>query len=82
MPVIEVVGLASGTSHLLEFNEEDLNTLLLDWLRSKEVTIASSCDGEGVCKKCSIQNGWLTCELTLKSFLERQADGKIFVGYL
>lgn len=82
MSVIEVVGLASGTSRFLEFNEQDLNTLLLDWLRSKEVTIASSCDGEGVCKKCSIQNGWLTCELTLKSFLERQPDGKIFVGYL
>ena len=82
MSVIEVVGLASGTSRAIECNEQELNTILLDWLRSKGVTIASSCDGEGVCKKCSIQNGWLTCELTLKSFLERQSDGKIFVGYL
>ena len=82
MSVIEVVGLASGTSRFLEFNEQDLSKLLLDWLRSKEVTIASSCDGEGVCKKCSIQNGWLTCELTLKTFFERQPDGKIFIGYL
>jgi hypothetical protein len=82
MSVVEVVGLASGTSRFIEYNKQDLDSLLLDWLRSKEITIASSCDGEGVCKKCSIQNGWLTCELTLKNFLERQPDGKIFVGYL
>jgi ferredoxin len=80
--MIEVVGLASGTSRFFEFNAQDLNLYLLDWLRSKGVTIASSCDGEGVCKKCVIQNGWVTCELTLKEFLERQTDGKIFVSYL
>ncbi len=80
--MIEIVGLASETSRFIEYGEKELEMVLLDWLRSKEVTIASSCDGEGVCKKCSIQNDWLTCELTLKAFLERQQDGKIFVGYL
>jgi hypothetical protein len=82
MSVIEVVGLASKTSRLLNFVDSELEVDLLTWLRSKGVTIASSCDGEGVCKKCHIQEGWLTCELTLKEFLERQPDGKIFVGYL
>ncbi len=79
---IEVKGLASKTSRLIEFTEADLETDLLTLLRSKSVTVASSCDGEGVCKKCNIQNGWLTCELTLKEFLERQPDGKIEIGYL
>jgi Na+-transporting NADH:ubiquinone oxidoreductase subunit NqrF len=82
MSVIEVRGLASKTSRFIEVNDSDLDTDLLTWLRAHSVTIASSCDGEGVCKKCSIQNGWLTCELTLKDFLERQPDGKIEVGYL
>ena len=82
MPVIEIIGLASKTSQFFTIEEKDLETTLLQWLRSKEITIASSCDGEGVCKKCAIQNGWLTCELTLKIFLERQSDGKIFIGYL
>lgn len=82
MPVIEVYGQASGTSRFLEFTDEDLNTDLLTLLRSKGVTIASSCDGEGVCKKCVIQEGWLTCELTLKDFLERRPDKKVFVSYL
>lgn len=82
MSIIEVVGKASGTSRFLEFHDSDLDTDLLTLLRSKGVTIASSCDGEGVCKKCNIQNGWLTCELTLKDFLERQPDKKVFVSYL
>jgi Na+-transporting NADH:ubiquinone oxidoreductase subunit NqrF len=79
---VTLVGLASGRENSLEFTSEELNRDLLSWLRSKGITIASSCDGEGVCKKCNIQNGWLTCELTLKEFLERQPDGKIFVSYL
>lgn len=79
---IEVKGLASKTSRLIEFSDADLETDLLTLLRSRGVTVASSCDGEGVCKKCNIQNGWLTCELTLKEFLKRQSDGKIEIGYL
>lgn len=82
MSVIEVVGKASGTSRFLEFEDGDLGTDLLTLLRRQGVTIASSCNGEGVCKKCDIQNGWLTCKLTLKEFLERQPDKKVFVGYL
>lgn len=82
MPVIEIVGGASGTTTRLSFDQSESGENLLRWLRKKGVTIASSCDGQGICKKCGIQNGWLTCELTLKSFLERQPDGKIFVSYL
>jgi hypothetical protein len=82
MPIIEVKGLASKTSHFLDFDETDLEKDLLSWLRTKKMTIASSCDGQGICKNCSIQNGWLTCQLTLKEFLERQPDGKIEISYL
>jgi Na+-transporting NADH:ubiquinone oxidoreductase subunit NqrF len=82
MPVIEIIGLASKSSSFIEYSSSDMDIILLDWLRSHGVTIASSCDGEGVCKKCGIQNEWLTCELTLKTFLERQPDGKIYIGYL
>ena len=82
MSVVEIVGLASKTSRFIEFQETDLEIDLLTWLRSKKVTIASSCDGEGVCKKCNIQNGWLTCKLTLRELFKIQPDGKIFVAYL
>lgn len=80
--MIEIIGLASGTSKFLSYTENDVDENLLKWLRKNQITIASSCDGEGVCKKCVIQNEWPSCELTLKTFLERQPDGKIFVSYL
>jgi hypothetical protein len=82
MPLIEVVGAASGTSRFLAFDEEHKNQNFLNWLRGQGITIASSCDGEGVCKKCGIQNGWLTCEMTLEEFLKREPSGKVLITYL
>lgn len=80
--MIEVVGLASQTSRFIQYTDSDLQTDLLTFLRKNQITIASSCDGEGVCKKCGIQNGWLTCELTLEEFFKRQPDKKVLVSYL
>lgn len=79
---VTVKGLASGRLTHLPYVSEDLKKDLLHFLLQKGVTIASSCDGEGVCKKCGIQNGWLTCQMTLEEFLERQSDGIIEVSYL
>lgn len=82
MQVITIVGKASGTEKELSVKPEDLSRNLLFWLRDQGVTIASSCDGEGVCKRCYIQHNWLTCEMTLGEFLIREPSGRIEVGYL
>lgn len=82
MPVISIHGLASGRISSITANLEELELNLLVWLRSKGVTIASSCDGEGVCKKCSIQNDWLTCEMTVGQLLKQSPAGVIEVSYL
>ena len=79
---VEIKGKASATSRFLDFDEGDKKEILLDWLRKKNITIASSCDGEGVCKKCVIQNDWLTCELTLGEFLKLCPQGIIEIAYL
>lgn len=79
---VTVRGLASGKLVPVNYELSDLPLDLLTFLRAKGITIASSCDGEGVCKKCQIQEGWLTCELTLEEFLKRRADGIIEVAYL
>jgi len=79
---ITIKGQASGKSQVIIYTEMDLKEILLNFLRKKGITIASSCDGEGVCKKCSIQNDWLTCEMTLEEFLQRQPNKEIIVGYL
>jgi hypothetical protein len=80
--MIEVVGLASGSSRFLTYDKSDLSVNLLLYLRAQNIMIASSCSGEGVCKKCVIQNDWLSCMLTVEEFLKIQPDRKIFVNYL
>jgi len=79
---IEIKGKASGRSTFITYEELDLKENLLIFLRKKGVTIASSCDGEGVCKKCVIQNDWLTCMMTLEEFFQRQPNRQIIVDYL
>jgi ferredoxin len=82
MQIIKVFGKASQTTRLFEVTASEKNANLLDWLRQKGVTIASSCDGKGICRKCVIQENLNTCELTVKSFLELFPDGIIYVDYL
>ena len=79
---ITVKGRASGRLTPVPYTATDLEKDLLHFLLVNGITIASSCDGEGVCKKCGIQNGWLTCEMTLREFLERCPDGIVEVAYL
>jgi len=79
---IKLLGKASGKTRILEVSEIDLNKDLLTLLRSLEIPVASSCSGEGICKKCIIQNDWLSCKMTLKEFLTREPDGIIRISYL
>jgi Na+-transporting NADH:ubiquinone oxidoreductase subunit NqrF len=79
---ITIVGLASQKQTTINVSENDLEKNLLVWLRENQIHIASSCSGEGVCKKCVIQKDWLSCKFTLKTFFEREPSGKIFISYL
>lgn len=79
---ITVLGKASGLSTTLQVVPLEMSHNLMLWLRAQGVTIASSCDGEGVCKKCTIQNDWMTCRLTVEEFLQLRPDGIVEVSYL
>lgn len=82
MQVIKVFGKASQTARHFEVTASEEEENLLQWLRLKGVTMASSCDGKGVCRKCIIQQDLTTCEMTVRSFLDLFPDGIIFVDYL
>jgi len=82
VPIIKVRGLASGRVRELYVDEQSMDENLLRWLRGQGVTIASSCDGEGVCRKCAIQEEKLTCLLTPRAALQLWPDGIIDVAYL
>jgi hypothetical protein len=82
MSVIIVSGKASGQKVSFPFSNEDLSINLLTWLRSHGVMIASSCDGQKICRKCVIQNDWLTCSWTLGEFIRKNPSAVVEVSYL
>jgi Na+-transporting NADH:ubiquinone oxidoreductase subunit NqrF len=84
MPRIIVFGNAKQTTILDQLiPSDDLTTPALNWLRSQGIPIASSCNGEGVCKKCIINTNLISCQLTLKDLLNDNTDEiKINVSYL
>jgi len=47
---------------------------LLELLRLNSIPIASSCYGEGICKKCVINDGIISCQIFVKDFIK---DSKI-----
>lgn len=72
----------------VEISSQGTSTNLMDFLRKKNINIASSCFGEGICKKCiAVINGqeYLTCQMDIES-LENNPDIKspvtIVVSYL
>lgn len=80
---IKVRGLASEkivkTLTLLSIPE---NISLMNFLLSQGIPIASSCKGEGVCSKCTVNNNLLSCQISLENFLERFPNHEISVSYL
>lgn len=79
---ITVKGLASGRTQTFEIDPLDRSIILMRWLQNNGYSIASSCDGQGVCKKCVIQNEWITCEITVEQFLEKDPSRTVLIAYL
>jgi Na+-transporting NADH:ubiquinone oxidoreductase subunit NqrF len=54
---------------------KNLSTLkkqsLMDFLLSHHIPIASSCLGEGICRKCIVNKEILSCQLELSQFISQ-----------
>jgi ferredoxin len=48
---------------------------LMDFLRDNKIPIASSCFGEGVCRRCKVNDGLLTCQVSVYEYLIDHAQG-------
>lgn len=67
---IQIFGKASNqVIKTLQFSEVS-EISLMDFLREKEIPVASSCYGEGVCRKCVVNKNLLSCQISLKKFLD------------
>lgn len=59
---------------------------LMGWLRKQSIPVASSCYGDGVCKRCKIiledQSELLSCMTTLKELFRDKNEITIYISYL
>lgn len=82
---IKVLGGASGKLvKELSVDEESLELTLMEFLRNHQVPVASSCYGEGVCRKCTVQSGvteFLSCMMTTKQFLDNH-EPVVLISYI
>lgn len=68
---IRVFGRASGkVVKEIVLSEKHLEKDLLEILQDSGIPVASSCNSEGVCKKCVFNEDLLSCQLTLREFLQ------------
>jgi Na+-transporting NADH:ubiquinone oxidoreductase subunit NqrF len=80
---IEVYGKASKKIILSRIiNNEIAQTNCMEWLILNKITIASSCNGSGVCKKCVINNNQLSCQLKLFEIANSEGQISINISYL
>lgn len=70
---IEVIGLASGKLvKTIEVQHEHEQMSLMDFLRAHKIPVASSCFGEGVCRRCKVNQGLLSCQIKMIDYLKTQ----------
>ncbi len=77
---LKVKGLASGKEFEVKISSEDLGISLMDFLIKNGFRIASSCGGEGVCKKCVVNETLVSCQVSVREFLDN--GQAIEIGYL
>jgi hypothetical protein len=81
MPLaLNIKGLASGQNFQLVVEPFELSMTLMNFLISHNYRIASSCSGEGVCKKCIVNKTIVSCQIKVEDFL-RDSD-TVEIDYL
>jgi ferredoxin len=84
---IQIFGKASNKIYKT-IEVEDLislkNQSLMDFLLSNQIPIASSCLGEGICRKCIVNKEILSCQIELSQFIsqshiQKESNQKIII---
>ena len=78
-----IIGKASNSKILsIELTQNPQNeTSLMNLLKSYDITVASSCDGAGKCKKCIVNNDILSCQVSPSDFYKMYGT-EIIISYL
>jgi Na+-transporting NADH:ubiquinone oxidoreductase subunit NqrF len=81
---LKVIGLASKTmvKEIIIPEHFHHELTLMNFLISNGITVASSCDGAGVCNKCVCNKTLLSCQITLNNFLKTSTSAEVTFAYL
>ncbi|MCB9060864.1 MAG: hypothetical protein H6622_05020 [Halobacteriovoraceae bacterium] len=79
---LDILGEASGRTLLqIDLDSYSPQKDLLSLLQELKFPIASSCEGEGICKKCVVNGNLLTCQVSLELIKSMGLD-RIKISYL
>lgn len=82
MQLITLIGQASKKTWNIHIEDPlELKMTVLEFLRNKNYPVASSCDGEKVCKLCTINDNLLACNILVKDIITKY-NSKITISYL
>ncbi len=59
---VTIKGKASGKTQVTSY-DSSIKVTLLEFLQDHKIPIASSCQGRGKCRKCSLSDYRLACEI-------------------
>lgn len=89
MPKIRQLIVRGGASKkilkTLSVTEIELPQVLMYYLQSNGLPIASSCNGEGVCLKCQIhfhEQILISCQVKLGDLFQNTAESELLISYL
>ena len=82
--LIEIYGSASKKLLIRrELSIQDLNINLLSFLQNLGLPIASSCQGEGICRLCIVNESVISCGISVKDLpFDKKGVRKVSIGYL
>ncbi len=86
MKQINIYGAASQKNILsLNPSDEEMGHNLMTFLQAHSLKIASSCNGDGVCKKCVVtinEDSYLSCQQKVSDLFVKNETIRLIISYL
>ena len=83
-PIIEIYGMASKKLLIdYKLSPNDLDKNLMSFLQSFGLPIASSCQGDGICRLCVVNESVISCKTLVKDLpSDKKGIRKVTISYL
>ncbi|MDC0255385.1 hypothetical protein OAK75_10800 [Bacteriovoracales bacterium] len=83
LPTLEIHGSASKKLlRKVTLTEISKKENLMRFIKSQGLPLASSCDGEGICHLCIVNETMVTCQMKVEELPAKGQIRKVTIGYL